>query len=94
MVVKNGDNEAMTDTLKTAIDELQKHPEEVQESWGARILDALGATTAEEDHAGGEREPAEPYSSLDVLLAAKLPGRPDASVTYEDELYGPRRDEE
>ena len=76
----------MTDTLKTAIEELQKRPEDVQESWGARILKALGAATPQE--AEGEGGNAEPYSSFDILVGARLPGPSDASVTYERELYG------
>jgi len=80
----------MTNTLKRAIEELQKHPADVQESWGARILAGLGITPQKPHE--GERG-ARPYSSLDVLLDAGLSGPKDASVTYEDVLSGIQGDE-
>ena len=76
----------MTNTLKMAVEELSKRPEEVQESWGALILKGLGI---HRDPGQGSREAAvEPYSSFKFLQKAGVSLPPDASVTYERDLYG------
>ena len=77
----------MTKLLQQAISELkqlEELPEEDQNNWATSILHHL-RTRREQQEAKGE---VEPYSSFDVLAGARLPGPPDASVTYERELYG------
>ncbi len=76
----------MTNTLKMAVEELSKRPEEVQERWGALILKGLGVYR---DQGQGSKDKAvEPYSSFKFLQKAGLSLPPDASVTYERDLYG------
>ena len=74
----------MTNTLKIAVEELSKRPEEVQERWGALILKGLGRDTGQ----GSKDKAVEPYSSFKFLQEAGISLPPDASVTYERDLYG------
>ena len=77
---------AMTNTLKMAVEELLKRPEGVQERWGALILKALGVYR---DRGQGSKDKAvKPYSSFKFLQEAGISLSPDASVTYERDLYG------
>lgn len=77
----------MTDSTRKLIDEfekeLEKLPEEEQERRVASYLEDLRQK--------GEAEQAQEdaYSALKILRDAKLIGSEDASVTYENELYGP-----
>ena len=76
----------MTNTLKIAVEELSKRPEEVQERWGALILKGLGVYR---DPGQGSKEKEEkPYSSFKFLQEAGVSLPPNASVTYERDLYG------
>ena len=76
----------MTNTLKIAVEELSKRSEEMQERWGALILKALGV---DRDSGQGSKDKAmEPYSSFKFLQEAGISLPPDASVTYERDLYG------
>lgn len=81
----------MTKTLKIAVEELERRPEDVQERWGTLILEGLGISPKRAGE-NGERTVV-PYSSLDVLMTTPVPGPPDASVSYEDELYGSEGDD-
>lgn len=78
----------MTDTAKRLIDELEREletlPEEEQERRVASFLEDL-----REGEATETEEQEDPYSALKVLRDAKLSGSTDASVTYEEDLYGP-----
>lgn len=76
----------MTNTLKIAVEELSKRPKEVQESWGTAILKGLGIYRVPEQES--TEEAAEPYSSFKFLQEADVELSPDASVTYERDLYG------
>ena len=76
----------MTNTLKVAVEELSKRPEEVQERWGALILRGLGVYR--DPGQGSTEEAVEPYSSFKFLQEAGISLPPDASVTYERDLYG------
>ena len=78
----------MTRLLEHAIEalkQLEELPEKEQDSCAASILDYLRTRREQQD---GESEEAASYSSFDVLRKARLHGKPDASVTYERELYG------
>lgn len=78
---------AMTESTRKLIDEfeeeLKKLPEEEQERYVASYLEDLRQK--------GEPEQAQEdaYSALKILRDAKLTGSEDASVTYENKLYGP-----
>ncbi|PSQ99580.1 MAG: hypothetical protein BRD48_03680 [Bacteroidetes bacterium QS_9_68_14] len=72
----------MTDTVQRLIDELEALPDEKQEEWAASYLEDLRRR--------GEKSNADedPYSALKILRDARLDGPEDASVTYEEKLYG------
>lgn len=78
----------MTKTAKKLVDEIKKEldglPEEEQEELAASLLVELGQRKEREE--GSEEEP---YSWLKIMRDAKLSGPEDASVTYEQKLYGP-----
>jgi len=77
----------MTESTRKLINvfekELEKLPEEEQERRVASYLDDL----RQNDETEQAQEDA--YSALKILRDAKLSGSEDASVTYENELYGP-----
>ena len=73
----------MTHLLQKAIKRLQRMPEEEQDEWASRILQGDLS-----DDASLERGAAVPYSSFQVLRKARLEGPRNASVTYEQDLYG------
>lgn len=77
----------MTDSTRKLIDEfekeLEKLPEEEQERRVASYLEDL------RQKAEAEQAQEDAYSALKILRDAKLIGSEDASVTYENELYGP-----
>ncbi len=81
----------MTELLKTAIEALEKLPEPEQERYAATILEDLQVATEDIEEAEDEGK-AEPYSSFQILIDAKLDGPEDASVTYERDLYGRTHD--
>ena len=64
--------------------ELEKLPEDEQEAWAAFHLEELQRQKAADEKPHRER-----YSFFRVLREAKRPGPKDASMTYEQELYGP-----
>lgn len=72
----------MTETAKKLIAELEELPEDKQEECAASYLEDL--RTRKKQQAEGE----DPYSALKILRNAKLSGPKDASVTYEEKLYG------
>jgi len=74
----------MTKTLKRAVEELSKRSEAVQETWGTLILKGLGIYREPDSRA----EAVEPYSSFKVLQEAEASLAPDASESYERDLYG------
>jgi len=76
----------MTNTLKIAVEELSKRTEEVQESWGTLILKGLGIYR--EPEKGSPEAAVAPYSSFKVLQEAEASLAPDASESYERDLYG------
>jgi hypothetical protein len=78
----------MTDTTRKLLDELKeelkKLPEEEQEELAASVLEELRQRRERE-----KESEEDPYSWLKILRDAKLSGPEDASVTYEQKLYGP-----
>lgn len=70
----------MTKLLAQAMEKAAALPDEEQDRIAARILKEM---TLEE-----RGEAAEPYASFRFLREANLDLPPDASVTYERELYG------
>ena len=76
----------MTDTARKLIgdleDALERLPDGEQEERVASYLNDLQQRKQE------ERTEEDPYSALKILRDAKLPGPEDASVTYEEKLYG------
>ena len=82
-------------------DELAKVVVEKVEEMQKGFSDTLSrlsedSLTADKDapYEAGEKDKAAPYSSLDVLLNARLSGPADASVTYEELLYGIPKDDQ
>lgn len=74
----------MTKTAQKLIAELEKLPEEEQEELAASVLEELRQRKERE-----EASEEDPYSWLKIMRDAKLSGPEDASVTYEQKLYGP-----
>lgn len=77
----------MTNLLRKAIGRLEQMSKEAQNTWASRILEGLASKDESRTIRIGR-----PYSSLSVLRDARLKGPRDASVTYEEELYGLGRD--
>ena len=77
----------MTKTAQKLIEALERLPEQEQEERATSYLEDLLRRRRARDEPVAEEE-VEPYSSFKVLRNARLPGPPDASVTYERELYG------
>ena len=77
----------MTETIRRLIEELERLPEKEQEERASSYLEDLQRRkgTREEPLGEGEQGLYEPFA---VLLKANLDLPPDASVTYERELYG------
>jgi hypothetical protein len=73
----------MTKKAQKLMAELEKLPEEEQEELAASALERL-RQRKEREKVSEE----DPYSWLKVLRDAKLSGPEDASVTYEQKLYG------
>ena len=73
----------MTKTAQKLIAELEKLPEDQQEELAVSVLKELRQRKERE-----EVFEEDPYSWLKVLRNAKLSGPEDASVTYEQKLYG------
>lgn len=74
----------MTKTAQKLIEELEKLPEEEQEKLAASVLEELRQRREHE-----EVDEENSYSWLRILRDAKLSGPEDASITYEQKLYGP-----
>ena len=77
----------MTKTAQKLFEELERLPADEQEERASSYLEDLKRRKgAREERLGeGEKELYEPFA---VLLEANLDLPPDASVTYERELYG------
>jgi len=73
----------MTKKAEKLIEELEKLSEEKQKELAASVLEELRQRKERE---GVSEE--DPYLWLKVLRNAKLSGPEDASVTYEQKLYG------
>ncbi len=73
----------MTTLMKQLIEELQSVPEEEQDDVAAPLIDNLHARRKSEAEKG-EAKLSEPFR---VLREANLDLSPDASVTYERDLY-------
>jgi hypothetical protein len=73
----------MTKKTKELIEEFEKLPEEEQEEFAFSVFEKLRQRTEEE-----KTSEEDPYSWLKILREAKLSGPEDASVTYEQKLYG------
>ena len=74
----------MTKSAQKLIAELERLPEEEQEELAASVLEELKQRRERE-----KESEEDPYSWLKILRDAKLSGPEDASVTYEQKLYGP-----
>lgn len=74
----------MTSTARELIEELQQLPDDEQDDAAAALLKRL----RKRKKAGKPEEKGTLYESFRVLKDAKLQLAPDASVTYERELYG------
>ena len=80
--------QAVTETAQELIEELGRLPE--QEVRAASYLEDLQRRQQGREGSAvkGGKGKWRPYSSFEVPREARLPGPPDASVTYERELYG------
>lgn len=74
----------MTSLMKQLIDKLQEIPEEEQDDVAAPLMEELHTRHKAED----PEDEIEPYASFEFLRKANLDLPPDASVTYERDLYG------
>lgn len=82
----------MTETAKKLIAELEKLPEEQQEERAKSYLEDLRhRTTAQETQAEAHGK-AELYEPFKVLQEADLDLPPDYSETYEEHLYGIKKE--
>ena len=76
----------MTETAQKLIEELERLPEAEQEERASSYLEDLQRRKqASEEPVAEEQKLYEPFA---ILLEANLDLPPDASVTYERELYG------
>ncbi len=76
----------MTRTAKKLIAELEQLPEEEQEARAASYLEDLRRRMGAQEQQAEEKPKL--YEPFRVLREANLDLRPDASVTYERDLYG------
>jgi hypothetical protein len=74
----------MTKSAQKLMVELKRLPEEEQEKLAASVLEELRQRREREKESEDD-----PYSWLKILRDATLSGPEDASVTYEQKLYGP-----
>jgi hypothetical protein len=73
----------MTKKTKELIEEFEKLPEKEQKKFASSVLEKL-----RQRKEGGKASEEDPYSWLKILRDAKRSGPEDASVTYEQKLYG------
>jgi hypothetical protein len=78
------DRRTMMRATQQLFDELETLPDDEQEARAASYLDDLYRSKEAEEEETDE----DPYSALKILRDAKLVGPEDASVTYEEKLYG------
>ncbi len=80
----------MPDKTQQLIDALHKLPADEREKRAAAYLEDLQQHRMQREEAPTE----DPYSALKILRDAHLPGPEDASVTYEEKLYGRSTDDQ
>lgn len=73
----------MTTLMRQLIQRLRAVPEEQQDDVASSLIDVVEARRKPAD-----KSEVEPYASFRFLREAKLSLPPDASVTYERDLYG------
>jgi hypothetical protein len=76
----------MTETAERILNEIDALPEDEREEVVAALLARLQTRT--EEASSEEQDDDSMYASFQVLADAQLQLSPDASETYEDELYG------
>lgn len=76
----------MTETSQRILNEIDQLPEAEREEVVAALLSRLHPQT--EEGSSDERDDESMYASFQVLADAQLQLSPDASETYENELYG------